>query len=399
MTWRKTRTTSSGKVRHTGLYRDPDGNERSAGTFSRAKDADAAAAAQETLVKTGQWVDPDVVVEEKPIPTFRWYVEKAWWPNRRLELSTRATYDQMLRLYLLPRFGDTLLPDIVRSDVQTWLTDLKDEKKLKPYYVAQCYKLLQTILAAKTGVSAVRDGYLAHNPCAGVDLDTIPRRRVNVITPVASDAIIEAMEPWFRPIPLVVSDSGLRWGEILGLQPRDIYFPEKGASPATRKTAPGGSVTVRRVITEPGKKITGTASPFALKEYPKTEFPRTIGLGANVVTLLQDLIHARSIAYDGFIFLTKEGNHISRSVYNKAWKHALTEVGLDGVRPYDLRASNISWMHAGGADLPTIMARAGHIRIDTTRRYTAALPDSDKRAQAALRAVRKRYKATGPSTP
>jgi len=112
-----------------------------------------------------------------------------------------------------------------------------------------------------------------------------------------------------------------------------------------------------------------------------------------VVALLQDLIEARSIALDGFIFLTEEGNHISRSVYNKAWQHALTQIGLRGVRPYDLRASNISWMHAGGANLPTIMARAGHVRIDTTRRYTAALPDSDKRAQAALRAVRKRYKA------
>ncbi len=394
MTWRKTRTTSSGKVRHTGLYRDPDGNERSAGTFSRAKDADAAAAAQEALVKTGQWVDPDLVVEEKPVPTFRWYVEKAWWPNRRLELSTRATYDQMLRLSLLPRFGETLLPDISRSDVQTWLTVCRDEKKLKPYYVAQCYKLLQTILAAKTGVSAVRDGHLVHNPCAGVDLDTIPRRRVNVITPVASDAIIEAMEPWYRPIPLVVSDSGLRWGEILGLQPRDIMFPDRAPSTSRRATAPGGSLTVRRVVTEPGKKITGTSSPFALKEYPKTEFPRTLGLGFNVVTLLKDLIDARSIPDEGFIFLTEEGNHISRSVYNKAWKQALAEVGLNGVRPYDLRASNISWMHAGGADLPTIMARAGHVRIDTTRRYTAALPDSDKRAQAALRTVRKRYKAT-----
>jgi integrase len=378
MTWRKTRTTSSGKVRHTGLYRDPDGNERSAGTFSRAKDADAAAAIQETLVKTGQWVDPDT----------------AWWPNRRLELSTRATYDQMLRLYLLPRFGDTLLPEIARSDIQTWLTELRDDKKLKPYYVAQCYKLLQTILAAKTGVSAVRDGFLAHNPCAGVDLDTIPRRRVNVITPVASDAIIAAMEPWFRPIPLVVSESGLRWGEILGLQPRDAYVPDQAASPESRRVTQGASLTVRRVVTEPGKKITGTTSPFALKEYPKTQFPRTIGLGQNIVTLLKDLIEARSIADNGFIFLTEEGNHISRSVYNKAWKRALEEVGLVDVRPYDLRASNISWMHAGGADLPTIMARAGHVRIDTTRRYTAALPDSDRRAQAALRAVRKRYKAT-----
>lgn len=70
------------------------------------------------------------------------------------------------------------------------------------------------------------------------------------------------------------------------------------------------------------------------------------------MTLLKDLIDARSIPNDGFIFLTEEGNHISRSVYNKTWKQALAEVGLNGVRPYDLRASNISWMHAGGPTYP-----------------------------------------------
>lgn len=386
MSWKRTRTTSGGKIRHTGYYRDPSGQTRSAGTFTRVKDALDAADAQETLVARGEWVDPDVVVEPQIQPTLRWYVDNKWWRNRRLELSTRATYEQMLRLYLLPRFGDELMVNIVRSDIQTWLTELK-EKGLKPYYVAQCFKLLQTILAAKKGASAIRDGYLSHNPCAGVDLDTIPRRKVTVITPATSDKIIEMMDAWYRPIPLVVSDTGLRWGEVLGLQPRDVTFPRAGT-----KRDGDGTLTVRRVVTEPGKKITGTASPFTVKEYPKTAIPRAIGLSAPVLTLLQDLIATRGIGADEFIFRTPEGNHISRSVYNKAWKHALAIVGVEGVRPYDLRASNISWMHAGGADLPTIMARAGHVRIDTTRRYTAALPDSDKRAQAALRAARRRYK-------
>lgn len=394
MSWKRTRTTSAGKVRHTGCYRDPSGATRSAGTFTRVKDALAAADEQETLVAKGTWVDPDRPVVTEPQPTLRWYVENKWWRNRRLELNTRATYDQMLRLYLLPRFGDDLMVNIVRSDIQSWLTELKDGKGLKPYYVAQCYKLLQTILAAKNGASAVRDGYLTHNPCASVDLDTIPRRQVTILTPTQSDAVIAAMDAWFRPMPLLVSDTGLRWGEILGLQPRDITFPPKAGAPRSPQHAEVNTLTVRRVVTEPGKKITGTRSPFAIKDYPKTAHPRTIGLGEHVITLLQDLIKARGIADDGFVFLTQEGNHISRSVYNKAWHAALTTVGLTGIRPYDLRASNISWMHAGGADLPTIMARAGHTRIDTTRRYTTALPDSDKRAQAALRAVRKRYKAT-----
>lgn len=349
-------------------------------------------------MKSGQWVDPDLIIEEAPMPTFRWYVEQAWWPNRRLELSTRATYDQMLRLYLLPHFGSHLLVDIARSDVQNWLTELKNQRGLKPYYVAQCYKLLQTILAAKTGASANRDGYLSSNPCAGVDLDTIPRRRVSIITPTMSDAVIEKMDDWYAPIPLLIADTGLRWGEILGLQPRDLTLPTTdtagGGASERKKNPEGATLTVRGVVTEPGKKITGTTSPFAVKEYPKTEHPRTIGLDPHVATLLDDLIKARAIEPEGFLFLTPEGNHISRSVYNKAWRHALEAVGLKDVRPYDLRAGNISWMYAGGADLPTIMARAGHVRIDTTRRYTTALPDSDKRAQAALKAVRKRYKTT-----
>ena len=394
MSWKRTRTTSTGKVRHSGYYRDPSGATRSAGTFTRVKDALSAADEQETLIGKGTWTDPDAPVVTLDQPTLRWYVENKWWHNRRLELSTRATYDQMLRLYLLPRFGDQLLVNIVRADIQAWLTELKEHKNLKPYYVAQCYKLLQTILAAKKGTSAVRDGYLTHNPCAGVDLDTIPRRQVTILTPTQSDAVIAAMNPWYQPIPLLVSDTGLRWGEILGLQPRDLTFPQPAGSPRARQHADVNTLTVRRVVTEPGKKITGTTSPFAVKEYPKTVHPRTLGLGPHVITLLQDLIAARSIEPSGFVFLTQEGNHISRSVYNKAWHAALATVGLTDIRPYDLRASNISWMHAGGADLPTIMARAGHTRIDTTRRYSAALPDSDKRAQAALRAVRKRYQAT-----
>ncbi len=391
MSWKRTRTTSAGKVRHTGYYRDPSGATRSAGTFTRVKDALAAADEQDTLIAKGTWIDPDVPVVVLDQPTLRWYVENKWWRNRHLELNTRATYDQMLRLYLLPRFGDELLINIVRSDVQSWLTDLKAQHGLKPYYVAQCYKLLQTILAAKNGASAVRDGYLDHNPCAGVDLDTIPRRQVTILTPVQSDTVIAAMDPWFRPIPLLVSDTGLRWGEILGLQPRDITFPPEPDASGREHQDHVSTLTVRRVITEPGKKITGTSSPFAVKDYPKTAHPRTLGLGEHVVTLLQELIEARGIGQEGFLFLSQDGHHISRSVYNKAWHAALTTVGLTGIRPYDLRASNISWMHAGGADLPTIMARAGHVRIDTTRRYSAALPDSDQRAQAALRAARQRY--------
>ena len=123
MSWKRTRTTSAGQVRRTGYYRDPNGATRSAGTFTRVKDALAAADEQETLVAKRTWVDPDVPVVVLAQPTLPWCVDNKWWRNRRLELNTRTTYDLMLRLYLLPRFGDELLINIIRSDVQNWVTD------------------------------------------------------------------------------------------------------------------------------------------------------------------------------------------------------------------------------------------------------------------------------------
>jgi hypothetical protein len=98
VSWKRTRTTSAGKIRHSGYYRDPSGATRSAGTFTRVKDALSAADEQETLIAKGTWTDPDTPVVTLDQPTLRWYVDNKWWHNRRLELSTRATYDQMLRL-------------------------------------------------------------------------------------------------------------------------------------------------------------------------------------------------------------------------------------------------------------------------------------------------------------
>ena len=57
MSWKRTRTSSAGKFRHSGYYRNPCGATRSAGTFTRFKDALSAADEQETLTARGTWVE------------------------------------------------------------------------------------------------------------------------------------------------------------------------------------------------------------------------------------------------------------------------------------------------------------------------------------------------------
>ncbi|HEX6874142.1 MAG TPA: site-specific integrase, partial [Nocardioidaceae bacterium] len=70
-----------------GVYRDPDGSQRSAGVFPKRRAALRAAERQEDKVGEGRWHDASLGTV-----TFREYVEKDWLPSKHIEASTRAAY-------------------------------------------------------------------------------------------------------------------------------------------------------------------------------------------------------------------------------------------------------------------------------------------------------------------
>lgn len=73
----------------TGCYRDTEGRERSAGSFSTRRAAERAAQREEQRVLTGAWHDAT-----RGEITFTDYVEHEWLPNKHLETSTLAAYRQ-----------------------------------------------------------------------------------------------------------------------------------------------------------------------------------------------------------------------------------------------------------------------------------------------------------------
>ena len=83
-----------------GVYLDPDGHKRSAGSFSTRREAQRAANREEQKVLAGAWHDTtlgDI--------TFRDYVETEWLPHKHLEASTRAAYVSYLNKHFYPFFG------------------------------------------------------------------------------------------------------------------------------------------------------------------------------------------------------------------------------------------------------------------------------------------------------
>lgn len=370
-----------------GRYRDADGKKRTAGSAPTKRKALQLARAEEARVQEGRWFDPSPGQQT----TFSEYFERLWLPNRVMELNTRLTYETHYRATLEPTFGSMPLTAIRPSTVQRWVAEQLAADEVRPSTVVARFKSLQTILAAKRGASALRDGFIQVNPCAGVNLPYAPRREVTIYTPEEADAVIAHLPPWWRLLPLLAADLGTRWGEALGIEVGDF-------TPDFR------SVRISRTVIEVGKEASGNGTPFAIKPYPKGKKPREISLSPDASTAVHEHVRRLGLTAGDRLFSMPDGEAPkrtdawphglppSRSFFRGVWGRAIKDAGVPHRRFHDLRASNISWLLAGGLDLPTTMKRAGHVQFETTLRYTQTLPDEEVRAQNALAHIRDRYK-------
>lgn len=113
----RTRITKAENVRYQALYFDLQGKLRSAGTFSREKDAESAWRNAEAKIRTGQPWDP-----QRGKQKFRYYVEEKWLPNHVMEPSTRQDYTSAIYKHIIPALHDRgcscgLKPPVSSSDL------------------------------------------------------------------------------------------------------------------------------------------------------------------------------------------------------------------------------------------------------------------------------------------
>lgn len=205
--------------------------------------------------------------------------------------------------------------------------------------------------------------------------------------------MIEALDPWWRLLPMFITETGLRWGEAMGLRVGDFALGYR-------------SLTVRRVIVETAKAKTGNGTRFLVKDYPKGKLTREFGVRAEVRSAVAAYVAARGLGPDDFLFsmpdktppvewyppLTLEwtpmrtetwphGLPVSRAFFRQSvWLPAIASTGLPVRRFHDLRACHISWMLAAGVPMVDVMKRVGHRMFTTTELYVEAMPDADDKA-------------------
>src|ERR1017187_6411983 len=268
--------------------------------------------------------------------------------GRPLTPMTRQGYEALLRRNIRPHFGRTKLRQITPERVREWHSKVTAESGSDQ--AAKSYRLLRAIL-----MTAVSDELIARNPCTikGAGIEQARERPMLDTTTVLK--LADAIKPRWRCLILLGGLGGLRTGELLGLERRDIDLLH-------------GTVTVARQaheITGQGRVITA----------PKSEAGRrTVALPKVVLEALSDhLDEFVAPAPDAPIFTGKSGLPLRRADLSAAWKDACDSTGLSGVKPHDLRhhAATIIARNPN-VTLKELMTTIGHSSPIAALRYQHA---------------------------
>jgi integrase len=291
--------------------------------------------------------------------TFEAYAA-AWLASKRprIEASTYADYDAHLRLRRMPAFGRLRLRDVTRARVEAYVA-AQARSGLSIKSVNNSVIPLRQILA-----KAVRDGIIATNPAASTSRDDTVRLpyeapRMNHLSREQAATYLAAAPPAYRPLAEVLIATGLRIGEALALEWRDV------------------DLEARTLRVSRSRKVDGSVGTT------KTDRARIVQLDTAVAETLERHRHA-SDPRCLLVFGSERGTMLSPSNIRRRW-HAdtLKAAKLPRLRVHDLRHTFGTLAVAAGESVLFVQAQLGHTSVTTTQRY--AHPDAASHRAAAER--------------
>lgn len=279
MGYAKPRVGKDGKTRYTACYVDLRGHLRSAGTYSSKKDANRKW--QEAEVKLAEGRATDL---RRGQQKFRRYVEETWLPNHVMELTTREGYTYQINKHILTWFGEMRMIDILPSHVREWITNLRANGTQ-----AKTLANLKNILSA-IFTTALNDQVVFIHPCKGVKTPTVPMKPLTIITPEQFDILYGELATADAQLLIETEiETGLRWGELTELRPKDFELPTR-------------VFTISRSVVQVDPKFHPDGKRFFIKEYPKDKEWRRVKVSVQLAQKIEAHIKAEALADDDLLF-------------------------------------------------------------------------------------------------
>jgi len=284
--------------------------------------------------------------------------------------KTLERYKEIARGQIVPRLGAIALQTLQPGHIRQWHSDLT-AGGLSPRTVSHAHKLLKLVLG-----TAVKDGALPRNVATVHAAPRVKQQEVEIIPADAIATVMAALQGHsLYPIVALAIGTGMRRGELLGLQWGDIELDS-------------GSLQVRRSLEE-------MSAGLRLKE-PKTDSGRrTLTLHSDTVVMqrahkVETLQYRLAIGLGRMtdttpVFGDANGELIKPHTLSRAWRRVVSQLKLPAVSFHALRHTHASILISKGVDILTISRRLGHSKASLTLDvYGHLIGGADAAAAAAM---------------
>ncbi len=276
--------------------------------------------------------------------------------RRTRKPTTARNYSDMVRLYITPTLGKTPLARLQPEHVERLHTAMLDDD-LSPKTIRIAHNVLNAALR-----KAVGRGTIARNVCADVrpprlihtEIEWFDAEQARHLRTVSAD------NRW-GPLIAVALASGMRQGELLGLQWGDVDL-ESGVLHVSRQLRRDGQlVELKSDKHRRGIDIAGTTIA-ALRRLKREQNEERLLVG-------------QAWEQRNLVFCTHVGRPLNWRNVTRAYKRMLVTAGLPDRRFHALRHTNATLLLLQGVHPKIVQERLGHSSISITLDiYSHVLP-------------------------
>jgi integrase len=273
----------------------------------------------------------------------------------RLKPSTRADFESIFRIYLLPSYGDLYLAQIQETDIERFLGSLGHLSAKRINNIMVPLKILFR--------TAKRRREIRENPCEHIRPLKTEKPRIDPLSFDEVRRFLEKLHPHYHAYFFTAFFTGMRPGEQIALRWDDIDFP-------------GRTISIRRSRV---KGIEG--SPKTGSSYRDIEiFPPLLDV------LRAHEAKTRLKFRSPYVFTSREGGPIDLdNLRNRIWYKTLKRARIRPRRMYETRHTFATLMLSSGENPHWIARMMGHASTDMLfKRYSRWIPNLTHRDGSAF---------------